>query len=362
MRDMQDRVTVRLARPEDEEQILEVLVAAFDGWPLVPISVDPVDHLRWKQHSVDGLPNLTVVAEVDSRIASVRLDMARAVEIDGNRRLMVLNANSGTHPDFKGRGIYQTLREHEVASHGDVADMSLGWTFNPVMRHIATNDERRHAMRNKVLVKVLDIRRMAQSSRGSSGGLKSSPLVRMAAFKAADFARRLRPRAAEPSFDGEIRRVDAFDECFDKLWRRAGRFDFVSDRSSDFLNWRYMDERGGQHTVFAASEEDNVLGYIALLENEGRGQILDLFTLPDRHDVALSLIQRGVDFFSDAGSYVVECRMAAGNRYETCLVQKGFVDTRRPSNFQYQNQRLTRGEVEALESRTSILHLMGGDL
>jgi len=358
----QDRVTVRLARREDEEQILEVLVAAFDGWPLVPISVDPVDHLRWKQYSVDGLPNLTVVAEIDSRIASVRLDMARAVEINGNRRLMVLNANSGTHPDFRGRGIYQTLRQHEVASHRDIADMSLGWTFNPVMRHIAENDEKRHAMRNKVLVKVLDIRRMAQNSRGSSGGLKSSALVRVAAFKAADFARRLRPRAAEPSFDGEIRRVDEFDGCFDELWRRAGNFDFVSDRSSAYLNWRYMDERGGQHTVFAAYQDDEVLGYIALLDNEGRGQILDLFTLPNRNDVALKLIQRGVDFFGDAGSYVVECRMAAGNRYESCLIRMGFLDTRRPSNFHYQNERLTTREVETLEGKDSILHLMGGDL
>jgi hypothetical protein len=194
--------------------------------------------------------------------------------------------------------------------------------------------------------------------------LKRNPLVRMAAFKAAEIGHglhRVLGRSA-PSFDGEVSRIDTFDERFDELWSRNGGFDFVSDRSCAYLNWRYADKRGGEYTVFAATSGDDVLGYVALLQNEGRGQILDLFTLPNRDDAAHALIQRSLAHLSEAGEYVVECRMAAGNRYEPLLVRSGFVDTHRPSNFHYLNQNLSPSEVEAMEGKDAVLQLMGGDL
>lgn len=361
-RQVPDELTVRLANEHDEERMLEVLVSAFDGWPNFPTPVEPIEHLRWKIGPYDeAMPRLPVVAELGSQIACVRLDTSRRVWVAGKPRTLVMHANIATHRDFQRLGIYSKLRSHPVAQHSDVADFYFGWTFNPAVVQIAKQDDR-EPIRNKVLIKVLDRSRMIQNSTSSSS-LRRNPFIRAAAIRSTDILSLFRRRVEDHRFDGEIRTVERFDERFDDLWQESiASFDYIGERSCAFLNWRYGDVRAGYCSVYAAFEDEHLEGYIALQENNGRGQILDILTRPSRQDVAGALIQEATRHFSERDQYIVECRMAAGNRYEQSLVDRGFFDAHKASNFYYLNRRLSDAELAVFSNEDAVIHIMQGDI
>jgi hypothetical protein len=156
-----------------------------------------------------------------------------------------------------------------------------------VVIHIAVDDEERVPLENKILVKVIDVARMSRQSSTGGNLLRRNPFVRAVALGALGKVQHLRVRHKGPIFDGDLLRVETFGAPFDRLWLEAApSFDFVAERSSAFLNWRYADPRGGEHTVFAAWDGEQALGYIAFRMYIGRGQILDILTLPGRADVA----------------------------------------------------------------------------
>jgi hypothetical protein len=104
-----------------------------------------------------------------------------------------------------------------------------------------------------------------------------------------------------------IERITRFDDRFDQLWH-----DFIENRtvitikrSSDFLNWRYIDNPYREYAVFAATDSGRVVGYLvaAVVTREDMhlestvGVTSDFLVLPGYETVFPSFLRRAVDFW-----------------------------------------------------------------
>ena len=106
--------------------------------------------------------------------------------------------------------------------------------------------------------------------------------------------------------------LKGFDESFDELFEKiAAQVPCVPEKDSAFLHWRYGP--GSPQfpvTVLGVKEEETLLGYAVLMvTSTGQdGNVLDLSTLPQRRDVARTLLRESVRFFRRMGVQIVRYR------------------------------------------------------
>ena len=114
----------------------------------------------------------------------------------------------------------------------------------------------------------------------------------------------------------EVIKLDHFDESFDELFEKvAVAIPCTPEKDAAFLNWRYAGiSTTAPVTVLAVRGEEGLLGY-AVLKVAGAGPdkgkdggILDLTTLPGRHDVARVLLRATVRHFRKIGTHIIRYR------------------------------------------------------
>jgi hypothetical protein len=89
--------------------------------------------------------------------------------------------------------------------------------------------------------------------------------------------------------------LEGFDESFDELFESvAAVVPCVPEKDAAFLRWRYgANSPQASPTILGVRNEERLLGYAVLWVTVGGddGHLLDLTTLPGRHDVARSLLR-----------------------------------------------------------------------
>ena len=123
--------------------------------------------------------------------------------------------------------------------------------------------------------------------------------------------------------------IDRFDERVDVLFAEAAAaFDVIQVRDVAFLNWRFCDPRGGPFRVRIAEQDGQLLGYIALLVTHSRAAIADLLVLPERLDIARSLVADALDHFRREGAAAVAVRTVERHVYNEVFLDAGFIARR----------------------------------
>jgi hypothetical protein len=110
----------------------------------------------------------------------------------------------------------------------------------------------------------------------------------------------------------EVEVLDGFDASFDELFESvAATVPCVPEKDAAFLRWRYgADAPQSPVTVLGVRDGETLLGYAVLRvtrENDN-GYLLDLTTLPGRHDAARSLLREAIGHFARAGVYIIRYR------------------------------------------------------
>jgi hypothetical protein len=167
--------------------------------------------------------------------------------------------------------------------------------------------------------------------------LKNAWLVKLA-YHLADLINKTRYRTRSyPSKNCDIHIVEIqrFDEAFTVFWEQVSRhYSFIVERSIEYLNWRYSDPRSGDFLIRKAVDpEGNVLGYVVFMVNRLRedypiGYIVDLLTLPDRLEVAYSLITEAMHYFDEHDVNIVNYLTVENHPYVEILGRHGFLDSR----------------------------------
>lgn len=99
--------------------------------------------------------------------------------------------------------------------------------------------------------------------------------------------------ALRRSGDATIRRIQDFDERFDDLWHRSAcNYAFATERSSEFLRWRFSNNPKPQRFVCDALCDDSgrILGYTVYYVDEiGCAHVIDLFA-ENQEDALVALL------------------------------------------------------------------------
>jgi hypothetical protein len=359
-------VICRFYRKGDDEQILDVLTAAYGDWPQFELPVARAEHLRWKLEGHAPAVERHGVAEAGSRIVGVTLQLTRDINLDNGTLAARQSVDAAVHPDYQRQGIYARLDAflHErLAPH---FDLRISRTSSAaVLRTRQRNPGEPLRLGNdlRVFLKVLDARRLVPRKSDSHRFLRDVSLARALWFRALKFAGEAQSRPYRQQASWRIAEAATFDERIDGFCQEASRpFQFIAGRTRDYLNWRYCDPRSGYFSVLTAEEGERLLGYIVIRTSEERGYIADILALPGRDDVVASLVAAALERFVTANVAAVECWLVANHPYLAVIRRYGFVDSLRNLNFAYTPLGTADSRLDFLRLRKAPVHLTDGDL
>jgi len=317
--------TIRPPRDGDEGGLLDLLLAAFEGvWPRRSISVPPIDHLRWKLHSHEVAAKGHLFAELDGRIIACRSMWVTHLKIDEHVFLTRLAID---------RAVIPAMQRHHVMSAMETRTPPEWFAPFGVIVGLSTNWQSNNFISSTPHDRSIDV--LGRQLEGSV--------------------------TAAPVGEWSIRRVDAFDDRVDNLWRDASsRFRLVFARTKDSLNYRYADPRAGDYSIVLAEEGDRLLGYAVYAAWKQTGQIADVLVMPERPDVLESLLAQAIAELHRTGCTSVECWGDIYHPYGPVLDKLGFAQVRRRQGV---TMHWLRGpdEVAFFADTKSAVHIMAGD-
>lgn len=326
MPDLPPRCTMRFLREGDEQSLLDLLDAAFEGtWPRRNISVPRLEHLRWKLRSHDRAARLHYIAEQDGRVIAARLMWVSPLKIDDGVLLGRFAIDRAVLPELQRHRVMTAMEARTPSEWFELLDVVVGLSNNWQSIRFLPGKVRRRAI--DVFSRPLDV---------------EVPIV-------------------EP--DGwSVRRAEAFDARVDDLWREASpSFRAIFVRNADRLNYRFADPRAGDYAIAIAEQGERVLGYIIYSSWQQTGQIADVLVLPERLDVLESLLGYALEELRREGNASAECWRFRHHPYRPVLERLGFDQPRQKKRISILSLKGLDDELAFFADPKSAVHIMAGD-
>ena len=352
----------RHLREGEEAPLLQLLVDSFGGWPQEDLAVEPLEHLRWKLQSHPEASRVQAIAVADSRIIASQLSWVRSAKV----RDRVLTTRQGVdvavHPDYEGRGVMRGLRAFALDEQRQAYDFRLRMlSGHPAMVHLAQEEGLGRLAPIDVLLHPIKLWPPSQKRKLSVGGAPSGWL-RAAAHTVRRGTNALRTLSQRAPTPWTVREVSRFDPGMDAFWEEASKpYDFIIERTSDYLNWRYCDARAGAFTAKVAERDGRILGYVVVCVRRATGSVADLLTLPDRTDVASSLVGAALAHLRRENVSHVEAWCPPKHPNRPVFMRHGFHVRRRYRRLAYQGLKVPDDELHFLSDPNTAVHLALGD-
>ncbi len=329
--DLPEGWTARFVHPNEEEGVRGVFSKAFDRWPKLAGSVSPLEHLRWKMSCHPLAQQFHIVVESPDGIVGARLEWAFDTKLNDQVITMREPVDRAVLPESQRNYAMSAMRVYAQELRDKSFDMHMGYSSDtPGLRNL-----KRYRVPSARFSRTIDV-------------LVCDP--------------ELVPPPQDSKASWTISAVDSFDERVDTLWSKAhAQFLFGIVRSSAHLNWRYADPRAGNYIILAAEEGNRWLGYIVLRTADNADYIADLLTLPDRLDVAESLLSAAVERFRAGGQRRIECWSDAYGVYRWAQDRAGFNKLRRTIEIVFRPTRVSPEGVAFLNDPKASVYITAGD-
>ena len=118
----------------------------------------------------------------------------------------------------------------------------------------------------------------------------------------------------------ESRCGPAFDALTERVCSKSA---LRVQRSSDYLNWRYLENPYKRHQLMTASRDGSLLGFVVLSQNNLDAEIVDIFGEDDEL-VVRTLISEVVEFFRRRGAITVSAELIAMHPWIEVFKKIGF--------------------------------------
>jgi hypothetical protein len=159
-----------------------------------------------------------------------------------------------------------------------------------------------------------------------------------------------------------VRRIERFDQRVDKLWLEAGRqFRFINDRSSAYLNYRYLDRRAGNFAAVVAEAGDRLLAYVVFTSRGAVGQIADALVHPDSLSALEPPLVYALDALASRGCNVAEYWRSTYHPYGSVLDRLAFDGRVRKHAFMFRRMGDTSDRYAFFADERVPIHLTAGD-
>jgi hypothetical protein len=175
------------------------------------------------------------------------------------------------------------------------------------------------------------------------------------------------PEDGEKEPDYTVTEVKSFDRDYDSFWSQAASsYDFIIDRPSSYLNWRYFDPRAGASKVYAAKRGREWLGYIVVRVNRvipeyPEAYIADVLSHPGRSDVAGALIRETNNYIDGENINIIYSWAIEGSPLLDLLAKESYLNSRYIPYFIYQNIGLASEWDEMYKVKAERMHVQYGD-
>jgi GNAT superfamily N-acetyltransferase len=235
----------------------------------------------------------------------------------------------GIHPDYRGRGIYSSIRDYanEVRVEEGYG-FSYGIESNPVLikAHEARGDQNSFPFTVRQDFKIIDINKHFEKNKSNYVWIKKIGFY---------FLKRITLLNNRFRKIREISQVELVDFCDDSLISKFlsninSEHDFIFLRSLEYFRWRYLDARGGSYFIKYAIKNGRLIGFIVLsmkssqdVEDYPLGYIVELVTLNEFSWVEYRLIEEAIDYFRKSGVNFIRFLTVSGKKIERLL--KGYM-------------------------------------
>jgi len=270
--------------------------------------------------------------------------------------------DAAVDPEHQGQGINRAVQDVMQREFHPLYDISIDDSENETLvrgrTRLGVIRDFGNAVRPYLL--PLHARRLFA---GRSLPLRAPSWLAAAASEVASASTRTLARGtASGPRDYSIRTVDSFDERFDRFCASvATGFEFIAERSREFLNWRYADRCAGSFTIRIAERGEQLLGYAVTKAVGSSANIADMLVDPAESSVAVSLVEDAVSLSRDAGVAGVVCWLPQSHPYRGALRRLGFFALNRRTPLVYRGVAMTDDELAFLRRPETAIHLMRGD-
>ncbi|MEZ4503895.1 MAG: hypothetical protein R3C39_14830 [Dehalococcoidia bacterium] len=333
----------------DIPEILRLLERAYNGGPLwYALPVEPADHFRWKYIDSPYGSQLSTMVDRDGHIIDFVGVSLFPWLVRGQTHIGSDGGDMARDPAWQGRKLSTVLQEHRgLGRHPDI-EFLLGYITHPINAHVVAAMGWVH-LANPVqtlerpfgLQPLLPPRLRRRSSpvvsdvKGESStalALRDAQLTTRDRFTnlARGYLRYARSvlgrRPARGASDITVTTIDRFDPSYEPFLAAAqAPFEFIRERTLDYLNWRYCDPRAGSFTVRVAREGDEILGYTATRIDGNTARLADMLVVPNREDVLDALFDDAVRFAQRHGVSWLQTRLTKKHPYRRAAARAGFV-------------------------------------
>jgi hypothetical protein len=328
---MLPNIIIRAYENGDEKDIVESLKIAFPNWG----GNSPLDYWKWKFLD-NPTRSIIVVAESNGRVVGALHGVLLNVKMANSTVLSVYGCDAAVHPDFRGMGVHSKLLDlSSKIQHEKKVKFAYLQSRNPIVVKKFEELSRQqfpHYISYMVRIRDLDLH-LKMRPVDNPGLVKYGFTVKK---KINALKTLIIPTHSIDDFS--IQTVDKFDNSLDSFWEKIKTgYDFISDKSSLRLNWRYLDPRAGNFVVKRAVKDGEVLGFIVLeYRNSGdypEGFISDLLTLPNRLDVAEALINDACLYFERLSVNSTYFLVVRDHPLQKIVEKYGYVDSGKSPNI-----------------------------
>jgi GNAT superfamily N-acetyltransferase len=340
---MTDEVTIRVYQPGDEEQIVKLLELVFKGWPHFDLDCSSLDHWYWKFRDNPTGKNNIALGLVKDRLVACDHGFYTYMKIGERSRLVRQGVDAAVHPDFRGQGIYSKtgLLKDDLDLKNKV---EMVYSFTNVKMFVENRKKKGLPIFPSPvsrLIRVKDINRYIDTRKDLNFYRKNYIRYGVRLMSWLNTVQNVFRSKLDSSNIFQISDVDKFDDQIDAFYDKVKlEYKLITEKTHDYLNWRYRDIRGSKYIVKEAREKGEIIGYIVLSINKyninnPEGYVVELCTLKGRLDCASVLVREAVKYFDNEKIDIVEYMIVKGHPYEKLFKQLGYIDTNNDTSIHY---------------------------
>lgn len=330
---MAERPRVRSYKIGEEAEIIELLTLAFNGWPRIDLDYTPHEHWIWKFLDNPLKKSFITVCEHDKKIVACEHEFLIKIRIGKSKLLCTYSSDQAVHPNYRGMGLSNAMVEYSSEQRRKYGcDFGYWITSNPIM--IRSYQKHWPSFPHRVinLVKIQDI------------GLQihkmpmKNPWFMRVGYLFLKYVNKIKNLLKNYDSHNEltISKVDTFDDRVNEFWAKIQHnYDFIVERTKEYLNWRYCDPRAGEYQIMIAEKDSELVGYCVFTINNYNpeypvGYIVELLTLPGESEAATKLLREAVNYFDNNEVNIINCLTVKSHIVNRILSKQGFLDSRMP--------------------------------
>jgi len=310
----------------DESEIVNLLKIGFPYWTRK--NIDPLSLFQWR--FLDAPKGYIInIGEIEEKIISVYCMPITNFKVGTNTLLSTLLAFAVTDSNYRGKGYFNLIEDY---SKQERIKKGVKFDYSTVESQILISVYKRRKKKSfpyhfAHLLRVRDIGKHLNELK-----VKNKILTQIA-YSTLKIFNNLTPHFSQKSKnppDYTIINVASFGPEINKFWDEVkSDYEFIVEKTQNYLNWRFCDPRVGHFIVKLAVKGDLILGYIVLelknVDSYPEGYISDLLVLNNRHDVFNSLLGDGCKYFDMKGVNAVHYLCVDRHRYAKYATEFGFV-------------------------------------